>query len=618
MSSGRLKITVAGRTVSFMSTLTHKERFRAAVQRLTPLTPALTANEYVPRQTTPTELSVAFELDPNRLVSLEGPIGCGKTTELNRARIALSEGTERTRAAFVVQVDVGEEIRLADVSSWSVAGLLLQTTVSELRKVCQENPAKLQRLGSLTEDVGSLTAGGWDFAERNDHVQLHDYKYVQGIQAPAKSTINDSMNDSRLSALLGRLAHAVTGAGYANLVFFVDGLDRLPSDFGFQALLVPLLVKLRNAKIGAAVVLPPGAHRPSNLELNALLETTVHVRPFPASERPAFATRLLQSRGVTDMFEPEAVPALGEFGAGIPRDTIQVAREALQLAYRAQRLAATKEDVVAAADNLGRGMLLRLTLEQARVVQKVGRTGRFDAIGDDELKLVSTKCVVQEETSPARIISSVHPALSLRLYSASEMLRDGFVSYGLDCLEHIDEADLASELDTSTSEWWVLQCDYPATDADTIQDVCTWLGKTTVQVDAFSLLADESESGVSLSLVVLPDPLPTRLVYDWNFARVELQTRWPLLAFIGSEAAIETVRKAGHLCDLASTNIKEFSPQQTPQIDVAAELAALANQSGMTDQEFIDAVEARNGQPGPDTSFRLALLGRLDLMKRPV
>jgi hypothetical protein len=360
--------------------------FRALIHRLDPTQPAAEPSWYVERPDgVGTALARSLMLDPAGTHLVVGSIGSGKSSELWAAERALQRGPD----LWPRTVDVGAAIEL---EREEVA--LIVVAMGDLLAHLQT------RFPQHSEDL--------------DHFESR-HRYLSGQDGWGKANIEP--DPRKHLALLHEVAQLITIAtGGHRLVWLLDGLDRTRSTEAFDALVEPFLEQVKQAGVGVVVVGPPrvlvGTHRLGAAERFDDLHWLGPVDPTPGGPGHSFLRRLLEARGVTEWLSESVVDALIRWSGGVPRSLLHLAREAFKETWVRNVGQPGLPQVQAAADKLGRSLLMGLTDDEVDLLEGLLKRWSFAPRFDHERALVPTNRVLEYRRPDGSLRHVVHPCLA--------------------------------------------------------------------------------------------------------------------------------------------------------------------------------------------------------------
>lgn len=179
-------------------------------------------------------------------------------------------------------------------------------------------------------------------------------------------------------APLSKALHELMSILDANLVLLFDGLDRLMDMDLFVGSIRQDLPILKASGIGVVIVGPQhirfGAQWPVHeLFTDFHLHGAAHVSDEGGL---SFLKQVLRCRVDPDILPDGSIEALARASGGLLRDLISMARTAGEEAYSAGLERVEIEQVEAAAQRLGRGLLLGLTDQHLEALRSYSARGR--------------------------------------------------------------------------------------------------------------------------------------------------------------------------------------------------------------------------------------------------
>ncbi len=336
---------------------------------------------------------------------LIGGVGTGKTTELHAIARALVKHGD-TKAYFV---DVPSEQNATKLRP----GVLLALAWTRIGATLTRE--ELPDDGKKTFDRANEAASGW-WAEPWD---LDGDDREQFIRVPGILTRPEA--DPKVKFVVEGLKMAVE-TSKPSFVMLFDGLDRFKrTDELLQMVLVDVL-KLHALGIGCVVVGPPDIQLDVHQRQFAEHFSGFHFHgaaDFVGTHGRAFLVDVLLARQKESLLQTDALQALAFFSGGILRDLVALARDAAEIAYARGADLIVGEHVEAAADRLGRLLLLGLssqTLERVTSLRQHAKLSSpgvraidFTAGTPEDIDLLVRRLVVQVADIPPRYF--LHPSI---------------------------------------------------------------------------------------------------------------------------------------------------------------------------------------------------------------
>ena len=404
------------------------EIYRQVLRRLDPTRPIKAPTDkswYVARPDgVGHALARSLQIEPQSSHLVVGSIGSGKSSELLAAGRELLE----TRGVFARYVEVSQ---ITDLESGDAESLLL--AVGHELLLCLEStaPDDLQ-LESIRAQLAPLVDGYSmpvdALSDDSDRVSIEPRVHhpTQGVPAPVAEHL----------PILRELAGAVRRLRQGDdLVFLLDGLDRLSDPVQFDALMEPCLRALGAAGIGVAATGPrravSGVDRLGVAEGFDELHWVGPLAPDEGGEGFRFLNGVLEARGVDQIMGADARHEVVRLSGGSLRILLQLAREAIKETWVRNAELLGPDQVRAASDRVGRGLLLGLTDRDLGVLSAVQTKGTFSPRSPEDEALAWTNRVLEYRTPSGLMEHRIHPTLLpfLTAWTAHDQAGD---SRGLD------------------------------------------------------------------------------------------------------------------------------------------------------------------------------------------
>jgi hypothetical protein len=198
------------------------------------------------------------------------------------------------------------------------------------------------------------------------------------------------------------------------LVWLFDGLDRIADPLEFDKIVEPLLLGLKDAGIGVAIVGPrrvvSGVDRLGAASRFDELHLMGPVNPA-SNDGFRFLAGVLIARKVDEVVPNEHLKTLIDFSGGAIRLLLQLVREAIKETWVSNAQALGANQVAVAVDKIGRSLLLGLTDRELMLLKSLLETGSFAARTDDDAALVLTNRVLEYRDVSGLSRHVVHPCL---------------------------------------------------------------------------------------------------------------------------------------------------------------------------------------------------------------
>jgi hypothetical protein len=353
-------------------------------------------------------ISGRIALRPSSSHLLLGGIGSGKTTQLLVACKQINE-IEDTHAIYV------------DVS--------LYTDISKLKS------------GIITAIIGLELANLMKDSEDENVTQYTDLIYklafgyeessiMIGIKHPISDTSplnkevikvkhegiiadkSELYGNLQLVKTVSELSEA-TSEKYGNLVFLLDGLDRLYDSKIFIQLISTDVKAISDAGIGLVLVGPLttiyGDYRDT---VNEQLDY-FYYQPFFDVENDlnsySFFEKIIQTRSSGEFIEKSAIKALILSSGGVLRDFINLAQASIEATYLSGENEVHEYHVINAVDNFSRNQLLGISDDELKIIKRTLKTEKFIPRTDEDLRLLVRRLILEYRTPKKRY--AVHPAI---------------------------------------------------------------------------------------------------------------------------------------------------------------------------------------------------------------
>lgn len=380
-------------------------RFRATTARMDPTRPLQSQDEqqdYVqPPHTFGEDLARALQLEPTTSMLLVGSIGVGKSTEL----LAAGRLLMKTPGIFARYVDVSaiQALELADYRAVLVA------IAEELVDHLVERDQPTQPLVALQRRL-KVHADGYE--EDPNFYGYDDSHWVAGVRTRPRAALPDDATEYLDLLKEVRTVFEQTVGG--QLIWLLDGLDKLPTGDDFDRIVNPVVTALAHSEIGLAVVAPRKMlSGVDQLGSPSAFGDTYFLPPWDPEvpESRDFLLRLLGARDVHDLISPALRGRLVDLSGGVPRMLVQLARFAVREAYIRNAIAVAEEHVELAGQRLGRDLLMGLTDGDVALLDTLRRTGLFAPKDNGQLVHVAANRVLEHVASSGRSKFTLHPTL---------------------------------------------------------------------------------------------------------------------------------------------------------------------------------------------------------------
>lgn len=347
----------------------------------------------------------SLQLEPASSHLIVGSIGCGKSTELLAAGRSLLE----TRGVYARYVEVSRILELSDSD-----GLALSIGVAdELTKHLAEQFPQDPELTAILAELKPLVEGGYDpFLDYPDDGDDRGY-YGPVLRRPRPNVPEPLLKHL---PLLEKLKTSVRKRFNSHLVWLLDGLDRLSNPIEFDRIVEPFLHAVKAVGIGVALVGPrrivSGLDR---LGAAAIFDELHRMGPVETDEGSpgwAFLNAVLQARDVDHAVAIEQQRSLIHWSGGAIRILLQLTREAIKETWVHNVASIGADQIQAAADKVGRGLLLGLSDAELSLLKVLLESGTFAPRTPEESALVLTNRVLEYRAKSGLMSHVVHPTLA--------------------------------------------------------------------------------------------------------------------------------------------------------------------------------------------------------------
>lgn len=365
-----------------------------------------------PPSSVASRIGARLDIEPASSHLVLGGIGSGKTTELLAIRSQLLSVPD-TGVALVDVLTRQRESKLQPGVLLVLAGLELVTWIEGERST-QVDPEALAR---TRRAVDGLAHGHIEDDDSPDYDVDLDYgqRWVPGVLEEPGGALHLERVASEMQAL-----QRTTGV---NFTMLFDGLDRLPDPRIFAEMIRVDIPLLKRASVGAVVV-GPQSLRFGTEQLSHDVFSEVHLHGavnLELVEGWAFLRSLLRRRVEPSILPDIARDRVVQWSGGVVRDMIALARAAGETAYSLGHDTVQADDVDAAADRFGRGLVLGMSKEMLeRLTELASRHWPGQVAGpprpepwvvatNADVSLLLHRVMIEVPTTPARYL--VHPTI---------------------------------------------------------------------------------------------------------------------------------------------------------------------------------------------------------------
>lgn len=382
-----------------------RQTFREFMNRFDPKgdpAGALQQGFYVePPTATARQIGVRLAIDPSSSHVIVGGVGTGKTTELRVLNTKILED------ATAFYLDVPSEHKLSKLR----VGVLLALTWIRLSGTIEKDnlPDDAKEIFAAAErSVAGYWTELWDAQD-----DPGDYVKMPGIlESPEK--------DKDINQIIDGLRVVLAASGLRCVMLF-DGLDRAKRSEVLVKMIARDIKALEGLGIGTVLVAPPDLQLDLNHQI-AERFSGFHFHlaaDFLTPEGREFLSNVLRNRSdhERELLTNEAMDDIVRFSGGILRDLIALARDSAEFAYAEGADNVGPTHVAAAADRLGRLLLLGISTEMAKRLTEL-RPGpfkpktpfvQFTMAGQADIDLLVRRLLVQLPGPIPRFV--LHPAI---------------------------------------------------------------------------------------------------------------------------------------------------------------------------------------------------------------
>jgi hypothetical protein len=383
--------------------------YRELIRRLDPAENAKRALEqglYVePSGSISERLANSLELQPTSTHMLVGGIGSGKTTQLLRVQQRL-ENVGDVRACFV------DVLARQKIEHLNRKGVLLALAGLELSNAVASVPGS-KDIEDAQREIKDRAKGFWlEWWEAQDGDEGGMVWEPGIIVAPEKEYALQQLEQA---------VQTLSGVLPFRPVMLFDGLDRVTDVSAFAVLVSHDMPMLKQAGIGAVVVAPQHArtwqHGAMQDYFDALhLHGATHTGD---GEGIAFLRAVLHARAADIGVLPEALcTTIANLSGGIVRDLLALARASAEEAYRLGADAVEEVHVRAAADQLGRNLLMGIEQDMVTRLKSLApmpapnawrQPVPFTVATETDVMLLLRRLIIEVPTTPVHYI--LHPTI---------------------------------------------------------------------------------------------------------------------------------------------------------------------------------------------------------------
>jgi cell division ATPase FtsA len=196
-------------------------------------------------------------------------------------------------------------------------------------------------------------------------------------------------------------------------LFLIDSLDRMTDLQDFTKLIEQDVAAITST--GAGVVVTGPVHAIYGLQrlIAERFDQFVSISAVDAAhdkEAMPFLVEILRQRVPDEIMGIEMRLALAGWSGGVLRDLIHLGRLALEEAYVSGEERISAQHVERAADAFGRTLMIGLTQDDLKVLQRVRVKGAFVETSEEDLALLATRRVLEYRNTGVR--HAVHPTIA--------------------------------------------------------------------------------------------------------------------------------------------------------------------------------------------------------------
>jgi hypothetical protein len=351
------------------------------------------------------EISARIALRPSSSHLLLGGIGSGKTTQLLVACKQINEIED----IHAIYVDVSQYTDISKIDS-GVLTAIVGLELANLMKDSEDGNVKQYII-----EIRNL-AYGYTRTQTKPISKLHknpNFEYTQVKYDPIiKNPLKESGVNLELFNTISKLAKISTEK-YGNIVFLIDGLDRLYDAKTFIQLVHTDAKVISSAGVGIVLVGPLTAiYRDYRDIVNEQLDYFYYQPFFDIENDPEsydFFEKIIQTRSSEDFIEESAIKSLIHYSGGVLRDFISFTQAAIELTYLSGEDKVKENHVLKAVDSFSRSQLLGVSDQEWIIIEKILKTEIFIPRTDEELRLLVRRIIIEYKNPKRRY--AVHPAI---------------------------------------------------------------------------------------------------------------------------------------------------------------------------------------------------------------
>lgn len=346
------------------------------------------------------EISGRIALRPSSSHLLVGGIGSGKTTQLLVACQQINEIED----IHAIYLDVSFYPDISKITS----GVLTAIAGLELVELMKDSEDK--NIQKSIQQINELAYGYEENILMDFSIQTVKRK---GIITDISELYGININFLETFDYLVK----ATSAKYGNIVFLIDGLDRLYDSKTFIQLLATDVKAISSADIGIVLVGPlTTIYSDYGDTIHEQLDY-VYYQPFFDVENDddaySFFANIIQNRSSENFIEESAISPLIYFSGGVLRDLINLTQASIEETYLSGEDQLQKKHVFKAVDSFRRNQLRGVSDTELSILQQIMNKEKFIPRTDEHLRLLVRRLIL--EYRDPKIRYAVHPAIKTLL-----------------------------------------------------------------------------------------------------------------------------------------------------------------------------------------------------------
>jgi Cdc6-like AAA superfamily ATPase len=344
------------------------------------------------------EISARIALRPSSSHLLLGGIGSGKTTQLLVACQQMNEIED----IHAIYVDVSQYTDIYKITS----GVLTTIAGLKLAKILQDSED--ENVQKSIREIHEIAYGH----EEKILINL-PFKTVKHKGIITEQSELYGINQRLLKTFVNLLKAA--SVKYGNIVFLLDGLDRLYDSKTFIQLVSTDVKAISSEGTGIVLVGPLtiiyGDYRDTvNEQLNY-----IGYQPFfdveNDSESYNFFKKIIEARTRTskNFIEESAIQSLIYFSGGVLRDFINLIQSSIEETYLSGDDQVTEKQISKAVESFSISQLRGVSDTELSILEQTFTTETFIPRTEEDLRLLVRKLILEYRTPKLRY--SVHPLI---------------------------------------------------------------------------------------------------------------------------------------------------------------------------------------------------------------